>query len=222
MLLHELRTIVDHVCIIVRTMRGYVWDSSFRVQYFVFYVVLFGVNKTLNQYVKMKKSSYIICVFLFSFGWNCLFVLQCSELAAQQPLAKVEKIIDGDTIQVRYKSNSIKVRLWGIDTPEYYQAFSKVAKKFTSRLVRNTSVSLDLKDWDKYGRMVAIVTLRDGRLLNEELLKSGLAWVHVYYCKEAICNKWYGYEKRAREKRIGLWRDSSPVPPWVWKHRKRK
>jgi endonuclease YncB( thermonuclease family) len=170
----------------------------------------------------MKRSFFITSVFLFCLAWNCLFILQCSELAAQPPLAKVQKIIDGDTIQVRYKTKSIRVRLWGIDTPEYHQAFSKVAKRFTAGLVRNTSVHLDLKDWDKYGRMVAIVTMTDGRSLNEELLKNGLAWVHVYYCKEAICNKWYGYEKRAREKRIGLWRDLSPVPPWVWKHKKKK
>lgn len=174
------------------------------------------------QYVMTKKSRYIYDVFLFCLGWTCLFIILCSELAAQQPLANVEKIIDGDTIQVRYKTESIRVRLWGIDTPEYHQAFSRVAKRFTSSLVRDESVRLDLKDWDKYGRMVAIVTMTDGRSLNEELLKSGLAWVHVYYCKEAICNKWYGYENRARAERIGLWRDSSPVPPWVWKHKKKK
>lgn len=187
-----------------------------------FYVVLLLFIKSLIQYVNMRLSFFISSIFLFCIGWNCLFLLQCSELAAQQSYAKVEKIIDGDTIQVRYKSNSIKVRLWGIDTPEYHQAYSRVAKKFTSGLVKNAAVNLHLKDWDNYGRMVAIVTLADGRSLNEELLKSGLAWVHVYYCKETICNKWYGYEKRARERRIGLWRDSSPVPPWVWKRKKKK
>ena len=80
-------------------------------------------------------------------------------------------------------------------------------------------MQLEVKDWDDYGRMVAMVTMADGRSLNEELLKNGLAWVHIYYCKEAICNKWYGYEKRARQKRIGLWQDPSPVPPWVWKRK---
>jgi endonuclease YncB( thermonuclease family) len=151
-----------------------------------------------------------------------VFVSLHSKLTAQQYYAKVEKIIDGDTIQVLYASEKIKVRLWGIDTPEYHQGYSKVAKKLTSGLVRNTSITLEIMDWDKYGRMVAIVTMEDGRVLNEELLKSGLAWVHVYYCNERICNKWYGYEKLAREKRIGLWRDSSPVPPWVWKGKKKR
>lgn len=136
--------------------------------------------------------------------------------------AKVEKIIDGDTIVVKYKEQKVKVRLWGIDTPEYYQAYSKVAKKYTAQLVGNATVRLEVKDWDDYGRMVAIVTMGDKRLLNEELLKAGLAWVHIYYCKEVICDKWYGYERQARQKKIGLWRDKSPIAPWVWKRKNKR
>lgn len=143
-------------------------------------------------------------------------------LAATSDTAFVEKIIDGDTIMVKYKSNSLRVRLWGIDTPEYHQAYSRVAKSFTVKLAEGKDVSLQVKDWDEYGRMVAIVTLSDKRCLNEELLKEGLAWVHIYYCKEPICNEWYSFEKRARKRQIGLWRDKSPVPPWVWKRRQQR
>jgi len=132
---------------------------------------------------------------------------------------KVETVIDGDTIKVRYRGQRFLVRLWGIDTPEYHQPFSKVAKKYTVDLVKNSTVRLKKKDWDKYGRMVAIVTMEDGRCLNEELLKAGYSWVHIYYCREAICDKWKEYEKGARRKRIGLWRDNSPVPPWVHKRK---
>jgi len=136
--------------------------------------------------------------------------------------AKVEKIIDGDTIAVKYHEKRVKVRLWGIDTPEYHQAYSKVAKKYTVGLVENSIVSLQIKDWDDYGRMVALVTTADNKSLNEELLKAGLAWVHIYYCKEAICDQWYEYERQAREKRIGLWRDKSPIAPWVWKRNNKR
>jgi len=172
----------------------------------------------------VKSETYVVEIrmTLFSLGFCFLAFLPCLAIAGQQYSAKVERVIDGDTIRVTLKANSIKVRLWGIDTPEYYQAYSKAAKKFTTRLVNNASVQLEAKDWDDYGRMVATVTMADGRSLNEELLKSGLAWVHIYYCKEAICDKWYGYEKRARKNRIGLWKDTFPVPPWVWKRNKKK
>lgn len=136
--------------------------------------------------------------------------------------ARVERIIDGDSILVTHQSEEIEVRLWGIDTPEYRQPYSKAAKKFTGRLVGYSSVVLEVKDWDSYGRMVAKVTMEDGRCLNEELLKAGLAWVHIYYCKEAICNRWYGYEREARKGRSGLWREGSPVPPWEWKRKNRR
>ncbi len=135
--------------------------------------------------------------------------------------AKVVKIVDGDSLVIRYKEKSIGVRLWGIDTPEWRQPFSKLAKKYTATLVGNTVVTIEEKDWDSYGRLVAVVTTEDNKLLNEELVKAGLAWVHIYYCKEAICDKWYAYESQARERQIGLWYDKDPVPPWVWKRKKK-
>lgn len=155
---------------------------------------------------------------MFCVGCLCCFFLWVPSLSADQKnVAFVEKIIDGDTIRVRYHSKSVKVRLWGIDTPEYHQPYSKTAKKFTSKMLDGQSVYLQIKDWDDYGRMVAMVTLSDNRCLNEELVKSGMAWVHIYYCKEDICDQWRSYEQEARSLGKGLWREKSPVPPWVWK-----
>ena len=158
----------------------------------------------------------IVLFFIF------IFLLPFRAAAWNSGTAIVEKVIDGDTIQVNYKSKSIKVRLYGIDTPEYHQAYSKVAKRFTAKLVRGSRVHFQVKDWDDYGRMVAIVTIADNRCLNEELLKAGLAWVHIYYCKEVRCDRWYSYERKARQKQIGLWRDNFPVPPWVWKRKNKR
>lgn len=159
---------------------------------------------------------------------NVLFLIICFVLFPFDAIAKddssvrVEKIIDGDTIQVQYKAKSVQVRLWGIDTPEYQQPFSKPAKKFTAQLLEEGRVQLKIKDWDRYGRIVAIVTMTDQRCVNEELIKAGFAWVHIYYCKEPICKRWSGYEKEARLQQIGLWQDSSPVPPWVWKKKNKR
>lgn len=174
------------------------------------------MRKLKNAYG--KERVFLIGSIIFSL----LLLLPLSSEARDDKTARVYKIVDGDSISVRYKGEKVKVRLWGIDTPEYRQAYSKVAKRYTAQLVENSKVSLQVKDWDDYGRMVAIVTLEDKRVLNEELLKAGLAWVHIYYCKEAICNKWYAYEKEARQKQIGLWRDKSPQPPWVWKRKNKK
>ncbi len=130
---------------------------------------------------------------------------------------KVIKIIDGDSLLVLDGKDQVQVRLWGIDTPEYAQPKSSAAKLFTSNMVMNQRISVEIKDWDRYGRMVAMVETKDNKYLNAELLKAGLAWVHIYYCKEPICDSWYGFEEKARKKQMGIWEEQSPTPPWQWK-----
>ena len=45
---------------------------------------------------------------------------------------KVVEIADGDTITVLQDRKQVKIRLYGIDTPEKGQAFGKAAKKYGS------------------------------------------------------------------------------------------
>ena len=149
-----------------------------------------------------------------------LFTFVATGEAGQRIKATVIKVVDGDTVQVVYKRKSLRVRLWGIDTPEWRQPFSKSAKNYTAKLIEGTEVQLEEKDWDDYGRLVAIVTTKKKECVNEALLQAGLAWVHIYYCNEGICDAWYEIEREARKKRSGLWRDDSPTPPWVWKRKK--
>ncbi len=173
---------------------------------------------------KENKKSGRICTAAVRYLAVVLFVfcVVTTGKAGDHLQATVVKVVDGDTIQVRYNGRSMRVRLWGIDTPEWSQPFSQVAKKYTAKLVENTEVELEEKDWDDYGRLVAIVTTEKKQCLNEELLRAGLAWVHIYYCKEARCDSWYALERKARKKRFGLWQDTSPIPPWVWKRKKQR
>jgi len=131
--------------------------------------------------------------------------------------ADVVKVIDGDTLEVRCHGRHLRVRLFGIDAPEWQQDFSRQAKEFTRQRVEGQRVELRPKDWDKYGRLVAVVYI-EGNSLNEELLREGLAWVHIYYCNEPFCRKWRQLEKEARAERRGLWKQDNPEPPWKWKH----
>ena len=161
-----------------------------------------------------------IAVSFFLLGLLVVVTVNCT--ASQTFTAYVSKTIDGDSIEIRHDKHSIQVRLWGIDTPEWKQPYSKVAKKFTNNSVYGKTVTVTVKDWDKYGRMVAVITTKDGMSLNEELVRRGLAWVHIYYCKEKICDKWKDLERRARNNRLGLWQEKSPTPPWVWKRKHKR
>ena len=133
---------------------------------------------------------------------------------------KVVGVSDGDTITVlTAEKQQIKVRLYGIDCPESKQTFGTRAKQATSDAVFGKQVELEIMDMDKYGRTVALVKCQ-GMLLQEVLLKAGMAWIFIKYCKiNWLCDNWRHLENEARLERRGLWQDKNPVPPWEWRHR---
>ena len=131
-------------------------------------------------------------------------------------------ISDGDTITVlRDNRKQVKIRLYGIDCPEKRQAWGNRATQATSRLCAGKMVEIQEADIDRYGRTVAIVTLPDGHTLQEALVIESMAWVWPKYCKLPVCRKWSEIEDKAREGKIGLWRDAEPVPPWEWRKAQR-
>ncbi len=49
---------------------------------------------------------------------------------------------------------------------------------------------IETVDMDRYKRTVGIVRLRDGTLVNQEIITAGFAWVYATYCKKPICLEW--------------------------------
>jgi endonuclease YncB( thermonuclease family) len=72
---------------------------------------------------------------------------------------------------------------------------------------------------ERYGRVIAKAYLSDGRCLNEEMLRLGMAWHFKRYSDDA---RWAKMEDIARQSRVGLWADSRPVPPWEWRAQRYK
>jgi endonuclease YncB( thermonuclease family) len=104
----------------------------------------------------------------------------------------VVSVTDGDTITVLRDKKQLRIRLYGIDTPEKGQAFGNKAKQFTSKMVFGKVVEVEVMDTDRYGRTVALVGVNK-QILKEELLKAGYAWVYYQYCHEIICYAWADY-----------------------------
>jgi micrococcal nuclease len=65
---------------------------------------------------------------------------------------------------------------------------------------------------DRYSRTVPFVKVGD-TLVNEELIRQGLAWVFSRYCDRPICHQWKAVEEEARKARRGLWSMPNPVAP---------
>jgi micrococcal nuclease len=125
-------------------------------------------------------------------------------------------ISDGDTISVMHGTRAEKIRLNGIDCPEKRQAFGQRAKQFTSKLAFGKDVTVKTFGHDKYGRTLGDVILPDGRTLNHELVRAGLAWWYEKYSKDLALRD---LQEGARVAKRGLWVYPDPVPPWEWRHR---
>ena len=110
-----------------------------------------------------------------------------------------------------------KIRLHGIDAPEKKQAFGNASRKFLSGLVANREVRVTYTKRDRYGRIVGIVYL-DGRDVNLEMLKAGLAW---HYKKYDSTPAYAQAEAEARAAKRGLWQDKSPIEPESFRKAKR-
>ncbi len=135
--------------------------------------------------------------------------------------AVVVKVIDGDSLKVQRNGNIHEIRLYGIDTPEYRQPYSNKAKQFTKRLAYRQIVNVVEKDIDRYDRIVALVMVQ-GKLINSELVREGLAWYYPRYChSQPVCGELQLLERKARQEHRGLWRDKNPVSPWEWKRQKK-
>jgi micrococcal nuclease len=109
-----------------------------------------------------------------------------------------------------------RIRLSGIDCPEAKQAFGTRAKQFTGDLAFGQVVTVHVRDVDRYKRTVAEIILPDGRSLNRELVRAGLAWWFQRYARhETILAE---LEVDARAAQRGLWADKNPIPPWEFRN----
>lgn len=101
--------------------------------------------------------------------------------------AVVERVVDGDTIEVRAKvwlgqEILVRVRLAGIDTPElaghcaYERSRAELARSHVEHALRSGAIALVNIRGEKYfGRVLAEVRLPGGGDLSQSLLASGLA-----------------------------------------------
>lgn len=107
----------------------------------------------------------------------------------------------------------VRVRLEGIDSPEFGQPFHGQAKRYLSDLCLGKDVTLQPIEEDRFGRLVARIFVGD-RDVRLELLRAGLAWHFVRYNTQA---DFAAAEAVARSQRIGLWQDAAPIAPWEWR-----
>ncbi|MGL5620883.1 thermonuclease family protein, partial [Cetobacterium sp.] len=71
---------------------------------------------------------------------------------------------------------------------------------------------------DQYGRIVGVVYY-NGMNINLYMLETGNAWWYKQYSKH---NVEFGIaEEKAKLGKLGLWRESNPTAPWIYRKNKK-
>src|SRR5262245_11136178 len=96
----------------------------------------------------------------------------------------------------------------GVDAPEIGQDFGGRARQAASDLAFRKEVTIRPRETDRYGRTVAEVILPDGRSLNREMVRAGLAWWYRRYAPaDQDLTK---LESEAKSAQRGLWAQAKP------------
>lgn len=113
-----------------------------------------------------------------------LFLLAQSVLAGDWTV-RVEAVLDGDTLILE---GGERLRLRGIDAPEVAhegrtgQYYGQESGRELSRLVAGRDIFLDRGELgrDRYGRLVGVARLGDGRVVNLAMIEHGAAFVYPH------------------------------------------
>lgn len=172
------------------------------------------------EVLKMFKKTFISLFLFLAFFPSLAFSLNCT----------VTRVLDGDTFHCIpekqivgakiHKDGAITVRLRGIDAPEKRQPYGMDAQESLKSLIGRKIVKLDVKDIDRYGRVVSYVFVGDLNV-NLEQVRQGFAWAYTEYLDRPYASEFYEAEKQARKQRLGLWKEANPTPPWEWRKRNR-
>jgi micrococcal nuclease len=127
---------------------------------------------------------------------------------------RVVRVVDGDTVRVRLRRRTETVRYIGVDTPETVkpgepvQCFGKRASAFNRRLAAGRRVQLRFgrERRDRYGRLLAYVRVHGReRSLSAILIARGYGRVLTIPPNTAHARSFGRLERRARERKLGLW-----------------
>ena len=162
---------------------------------------------------KLSRSSLILAAFIAVVSVATSALL--SSRSAGDPLPEnappeavpvlVAKVIDGDTLDVRSAETTIRVRLYGVDTPERSEAcYAEATQRLTALAGERVLLIPDRRQADQYGRELRYVYTNSAESIDEALIREGLAraWREDASRRDALV----ALEEQARAAKTGcLW-----------------
>ena len=167
-------------------------------------------NNKLKRKIKLLTIS--IPVLLIIAGLSIFFLILLP--IHTDPQYQVVRIIDGDTVEIKYKGKFTSVQLFGVNAPETDshpnkspEPLGEEASKYLQDLLLDESIYLrfDEHRFDQYERIWGYVyRVSDGIFVNLEVIREGFAKVDLRYpfkYKDLFTD----YESRAKKDKKGLW-----------------
>ncbi len=160
-------------------------------------------NTFLNAAAGFNSAGLVLAVLLGFAFWG-------APPSAAEPV-RVKYINDGDTVHL---VDGRSVRYIGVNAPEIEhsrqtaQPLGFDARALNAELVKGQPVHLeyDIERLDDYGRTLAYVFLPDGSMVNERLLRSGLAFCLLMLPNVKYESRLLAAQRAAMLAERGLWR----------------
>ena len=150
---------------------------------------------------------------LVSISLICINLALINNAYADQYNAYVEFVVDGDTVKIRQDGRLYKLRLSEVDAPELSQPGGNTAQRAVIQLCINQPIKFEIVGTDRYQRQLGYLQCNQTNI-NQYLVENGLAWHYKQYSHSQYLAQ---AELNAQQNRLGLWQESDPIPPWVWR-----
>ncbi|MDJ0364870.1 thermonuclease family protein [Hymenobacter sp. H14-R3] len=132
-------------------------------------------------------------------------------------MARVTRVVDGDTYEVLAGGQVLRVRLLGVDAPEHDQAFGPQATDSATALLRGRLVRLQRHGTDLYGRTLGKLRLAESAgAVDSLLVVRGWAWA---FDPSHVAAARLPQQAAAQRAGRGLWKCGvdGTLPPKVWR-----
>ena len=153
----------------------------------------------------MKQAVFIITL---------IILLPCALQAATYP-AEVVRVVDGDTVILKWEGQQSRVRIIGIDTPEVdgphtnNECWGQEASQQARRLLSNQTINFEFNnEYDKYDRALGYLTLSDGRDFGSAMIRNGHAYAYRAF-DHPKRSAYIQLEDTTRREVRGLWADDA-------------
>ena len=132
-----------------------------------------------------------------------------------QWVGMVTHVTDGDTLWVRAAkaSESVKIRIDGIDAPEICQAGGEGSRRALEGLVMNQVVVVQGRRHDTYGRLLARLSVH-GNDVGSVMVSQGHAWSYAF---KRNSGPYAAQEAHAKAARRGLFADRLAQEPRMFR-----